>query len=192
MIRPSVADVHRHAVKFYANEDSLFATVGGFIGQGLVDNQPAILIVTPPHRDGILAELESRVINVRNALRLGHLVVLDAHETLDRFMVGETPDPVAFESHIGAALGNLQAQYPAGTLVRAYGEMVDVLWKDGRRDAAIRLEILWNELASRHGFALLCGYSMGHFHKDIDLIERICEQHTHVLPPDPQPDPHVH
>jgi hypothetical protein len=37
--------------------------------------------------------------------------------------------------------------------VRAYGEMVDLLWKDGLEEAAIRLETLWNELANTHVIA---------------------------------------
>jgi hypothetical protein len=192
MLTKTLADVHRHSVKFYPNARSLFATVGDFIGWGLVDSQPALLIVTPEHRDGILAELESRAIDVKNALRLGHLVVLDAHETLDRFMAGDIPDRQAFESYVGTAIGELSARYPQGTLVRAYGEMVDLLWKETRRDAAIRLEVLWNQLVARHGFALLCGYSMGHFYKEVHQLEQVCEQHTHVMPPDPPRDPHVH
>ncbi len=69
--------------------------------------------------------------------------------------------------------------------IRAYGEMVDVLWKQGKADAAIRLEMLWNMLAQRYGFALLCGYSMGNFHKDTKGFEAICREHTHVIAREP-------
>ena len=69
-------------------------------------------------------------------------------------------------------------------IVRAYGEMVDVLWKQGREDAAIRLEILWNKLAHTYGFALLCGYSMGNFYKQAERFQEVCRQHTHVLSSD--------
>ena len=64
--------------------------------------------------------------------------------------------------------------------VRAYGEMVDVLWKDGATAAAIRLEMLWNELAGRHSLSLLCGYAMGNFYKEA-AVEDICSHHTHVM-----------
>ncbi len=33
-------------------------------------------------------------------------------------------------------------------IVRAYGEMVDLLWKDGNVDGAVQLEALWNELGT--------------------------------------------
>jgi hypothetical protein len=64
--------------------------------------------------------------------------------------------------------------------IRAYGEMVDVLWKAGHDVAAIRLEMLWNKLAMTHEFSLLCGYAMGHFYKDASLVE-IHQQHSHVV-----------
>ncbi|HUE89320.1 MAG TPA: hypothetical protein VMO26_24845 [Vicinamibacterales bacterium] len=48
-------------------------------------------------------------------------------------------------------------------VVRAYGEMVDVLWQAGHTVAATKLEMLWNELAGTHDFSLLCGYAMGQF-----------------------------
>ena len=65
--------------------------------------------------------------------------------------------------------------------------MVDVLWKEGKPEAAIRLEILWNRLAQRYGFALLCGYSMGNFYKETKGFEAICREHTHVVAPLAEP-----
>ena len=64
--------------------------------------------------------------------------------------------------------------------IRAYGEMVDVLWKAGQDVAAIRLEMLWNKLAMTHDFSLLCGYAMGSFYKDASLAE-IHHHHSHVV-----------
>ena len=68
---------------------------------------------------------------------------------------------------------------PQCCVIRAYGEMVDVLWKAGQTAAAIQLEMLWNQLAQTHQFALLCGYSMGNFYKDAAQQE-ISGLHTHV------------
>ena len=65
--------------------------------------------------------------------------------------------------------------------------MVDVLWKEGKPEAAIRLEMLWNKLAQQHGFALLCGYSMGNFYKETKGFEAICREHTHVVAPLAEP-----
>jgi hypothetical protein len=70
--------------------------------------------------------------------------------------------------------------------VRAYGEMVDLLWKDGSQKAAIRLEMLWNQLAQTREFSLLCGYSMGNFYKKAGIEDIFC-QHSHILEGDTLP-----
>jgi MEDS: MEthanogen/methylotroph, DcmR Sensory domain len=183
---PIVQEAHQHhAVQFYDDEKTLYATVAGFLGQGLVDEQPAILIATAAHCGPILDELKGRMLDVDHAQGSGDLIVLDAEETLAQFMRDDVPSADAFESTVGDLIRRLLVKRSKPTLIRAYGEMVDVLWKDGKSDAAIRLEILWNRLADRFGFALLCGYSMGHFYKQTDRFEDVCRQHAHVVPPRP-------
>jgi hypothetical protein len=92
------------------------------------------------------------------------------------------PDAHRFEETIGTLVADVLNNRSGRTMIRAYGEMVDVLWKDGKAEAAIRLEMLWNKLANQHGFALLCGYAMGNFFKQTALFEEVCRQHTHVMP----------
>ena len=174
---------HNHAVQFYENERSLYTTVAGFLGQGLVDGQPAILIATDEHRTAIIEHIRGRFIDVDKAVSVGTLVVLDADATLQRFMVNGMPDPDAFDASIGRLVGDILTTRRSQTMIRAYGEMVDVLWKDGKGDAAIRLEMLWNRLAQQFGFALLCGYAMGQFYKQTKQFEAVCAQHAHVVPP---------
>jgi hypothetical protein len=171
-------------VQFYGSESSLFHTVAGFLSQGLVDGQPVIVVATAAHWAGISAQLTARFIDVDRARDLGHLDVRDAEETLAWFMVRGLPDADAFESTIGRLVEDAACDPRSSAPVRAYGEMVDVLWKDGRYDAAIRLEMLWNKLAARCGLTLLCGYAMGHFYKKTRKFEAVCRQHSHVMPPE--------
>jgi hypothetical protein len=180
--RPPLYD-HHHAVQFYSDDDSLFTTVAGFLSQGLVDGHPAVIIATKAHRNAILEQLRGRLAEVPKAHSLRGVHVLDAHDTLDLFMDGDHPDPQRFEESIGRLIASLVEGRESCMLVRAYGEMVDVLWKEGRTHAAIRLEMLWNRLAQRYGFALLCGYSMGNFFKATTGFEDICREHTHVVGP---------
>jgi hypothetical protein len=178
---------HHHAVQFYGDDDSLFTTVASFLGQGFVDGHPAVVIATPEHRKAILEHLGGRLINVDQAQKTGSLIVLDAAKTLDMFMEDGMPDAQRFESTVGKLIGDMLADRRDRVLIRAYGEMVDVLWKKGNSDAAIRLEMLWNRLAQRYGFALLCGYSMGNFYKETKGFEAICREHTHVVAPLAEP-----
>jgi hypothetical protein len=175
-----------HAVHFYGEEQSLFDSVAAFLGQGFLDGQPAMLIASAAHSAAILNQLQQRMIDVKRAQRAGDLVVLDAHRTLDLFMDETGPNALRFESSVGPIISRMSENRARRTCVRAYGEMVDVLWKQGRSDAAIRLEKLWNDLAHRHGFALLCGYAMRNFQRGTKLFEEVCRQHTHVMPNHPQ------
>ncbi len=183
---------HHHAVQFYGDDASLFTTVAGFLSQGFVDGHPAIVIATEGHRSAILDHLRGRLIDVENAQQMGSLVLLDAQQMLDLFMDGGMPDQHRFDASVGKVIAEVLARHEDGVLMRAYGEMVDVLWKEGKSDAAIRLEMFWNRLAQRHGFALLCGYSMGNFYKETKGFEAVCREHTHIIAPTvetPEPAP---
>jgi hypothetical protein len=170
---------HEHIVQFYGSDRSLVNTVAAFLAEGLVAAQPAIVIATAAHCSGIVEELGARLVDVPRAIRQGDLIMLDAEATLDLFMVSSGPDPELFEENIGRLIE--QASNGRRTIVRAYGEMVDVLWKQGRTEAAIKLEILWNRLAQKYHFTLLCGYAMGSFYKQTAKLEEVIAQHTRVV-----------
>jgi hypothetical protein len=174
---------HHHAVHFYGSDDSLCSTVAGFLAEGLTAHQPAIVIATRPHRTAIVDRLGERLIDCDKAIKDGDLMILDGEETLDLFMVDRMPNGDLFDVNLGRVIEQ-SLNGRNRTVVRAYGEMVDLLWKNGQTHAAIALEILWNKLALKYHFALLCGYSMGSFYKQTKQLEEICAQHTHVVPSD--------
>ena len=193
---PSSHPVHQHAVQFYGTDESLFATVANFLAAGLVATQPAVVIATPSHRTAIVKHLRDRLIDCDRAVRHGDLVLLDAEAMLDLFMVGGHPDAELFESNVGRLLEQaINGRHRV--VLRAYGEMVDVLWKQGRSEAAIKLEILWNKIVVKYNFALLCGYSMGSFYKQTQQLEEVIALHTSVvahdtnLVPFPPPTPQI-
>jgi hypothetical protein len=173
---------HHHAVQFYGDDHNLCATVASFLAQGFVDQHPGIIIATPAHTISVFDELRARMIDVDKAQKCGDLAVLDAEQTLDLFMDAKMPDPRRFETTVGTLVAGILNSRPERTLIRAYGEMADVLWKDGKPEAAIKLEMLWNRLANQYGLTLLCGYSMDNFYKQTALFEEVCKQHTYVMP----------
>src|SRR5688572_2325289 len=168
-----------HAVQFYATETTLFDTVATFLGEGLRAAQPAIMIATPSHRAAIVERLCGAMIDCDRAIRDGDLVLLDAQATLDLFMVDDEPHPALFHDNVGRLIEQLLNGRQV--VLRAYGEMVDVLWKEQRADAAIKLELLWNQLASTYRFSLLCGYSLGSFYKQPGGLEAVRACHSHVV-----------
>ena len=171
-------DGHFHAVRFYEDDRSLCRIVSNFIAEGLALEQPAVVIATRPHIDAIVDNLAQSAIDVALLQQQGDLLLLDAHEALATFMTNGQPHPDLFRATASRVLE--QVARGRTNTIRAYGEMVDILWRDGMTAAAIKLEMLWNHLANTHDFSLLCGYAMGNFYKDA-TIDDVCRHHTHVV-----------
>ena len=66
--------------------------------------------------------------------------------------------------------------------VRAFGEMVALLWAQGCNGATVQLENLWNKFCETEAFCLFCAYPKSGFTQDINRsIEHICSTHTLML-----------
>jgi hypothetical protein len=168
-----------HAVRFYESRESLAKIVGKFLGEGFIAGLPAIVIATPQHREAIRTVLGGHYFDLPRLEAAKDLILVDAAEMLSRFMHDGMPDAMRFRDSMIPVIEKA-CRGREGCVIRAYGEMVDVLWQTGQTAAAIRLEMLWNQLAQTHSFALLCGYSMGHFYKDVGQHE-VLRQHTHLV-----------
>src|SRR5262245_42951296 len=167
-----------HAVQFYRDDTRLCMSVADFLADGIAAGQPTIMIATPEHRDRIVDELIARKFDLAKLQEAGTVSVFDAQATLDTFMIDGRPDAAAFREVVGAAIDRV-CWFSGEPVVRAYGEMVDVLWRCGNYDGAIQLELLWNQLAKRYDFSLLCGYATDPFMKPANCAE-VCAAHTHV------------
>jgi hypothetical protein len=176
MLKAKPKGGHFHAVRFYEDDTSLCRIVSDFIAEGIATGQPALVIATAAHNECILDNLRAADIDVAALQRNSQMLMLDAREMLNLFMEDGLPNPERFRDAATAALQRVSAG--RDTTIRAYGEMVDLLWKDGRSAASIKLEMLWNKLAGTHDFSLLCGYAMGNFYKDV-TIDDVCRHHTH-------------
>jgi len=177
------AHPHDHAVQFYEDESFLATVVSEFLARGLSSSQPVIVIATPAHRRAFVKGLRDHGIDVERTRSSGQLTMLDARQTLKKISASEEPDARRFRDVIGSVIRRSLAGRE-GTPVCAYGEMVDLLWKGGNPDGAIRLEELWNELSSTYDFSLLCAYNMGNFSNALDAerFATVCGQHTRVSP----------
>lgn len=176
-VRPTVST---HAAQFCDDDRALTVAAAEFLAEGIAAGQPALAITTPVHRAAILARLRELGLDIDYLEARSRLTILDARATLAAFMTGDTPDPRKFAHTLGAAVERLRAQNE-GAVIRAFGEMVNLLWNDGNTASAIRLEELWNELAATQPISLLCSYAGGKFlgaagSTDRDAITRL---HTH-------------
>ncbi len=173
---------HYHIVQFYEDHDFLCRAVADFLADGLKARGPIIVFASEANREALRERLSQHGIDVQRACASGQAVLLDARETLDRFMGDDLPDASLFRQHVGSVVE--QRSNASRLRVRVYGEMVDLLSKDGHRDAAIRFEELWNDFARAHRLSRLCAYAIDHFRTGADsaAFQRLCELHTRVVP----------
>jgi signal transduction histidine kinase/ActR/RegA family two-component response regulator len=170
-----------HFVQFYEADGFLLNSLSGFIGNAIRSGDGAIVVATKAHRDGLDELLRANEVNVTAAVASGKYVSLDAAETLSKFMVDGSPEPNRFNE----VLGNVIASVTDGrSRVRAFGEMVALLWAEGNYNAAIQLEKLWNDLQNSHSFSLFCAYPMQGFGGEtfVDKHDGVCSAHSRVLP----------
>lgn len=170
-----------HFVQFYEKDDFLVNSLAKFIEEGLRKGEGTLLIATAPHRAALEMELSRQGLDLSAARASGQHIDLDAAETLDQFMVDGSPDEALFNKVVG---GIIERAGQGGRAVRAFGEMVVLLWNDGNGAAALRLEELWNRIAEIHSFGLFCAYPINGFrdHSSSEAFARICQEHSRVLP----------
>src|SRR5262249_37270233 len=146
-----------HSAQFYEGDAFLIDAMGRSIGPALEAGEGAVVIATEAHRRQLTERLTTRGLSVSNLLSEGRFVSLDAAETLSKFMSEGRPEKTRFADIVGAAIARARAGEPPRS-VRIFGEMVAVLYMEGNREAAIALEALWSDLATKLRFSLVCAY----------------------------------
>ena len=173
-----------HSVQFYEDDAVFIDGLSEFVGSALGTGGACVVIATSGHRERLAARLGEWGIDLSVAGNSLRYLCLDAQATLAKFMVGGWPNEERFCTVIEPVL--MQARVGLGRKtgpVVAFGEMVALLWAEGKCEAAIRLEQLWNELAGRHAFSLRCAYPMGCFGEAHgELFSQICAEHNAVIP----------
>jgi hypothetical protein len=176
---------HQHAVQFYdSDERALNANVVRYLAEGYRNGSSLCVLATPPHCVAFIAALQALGIDAQRAIDDGQFVCLDAEETLRSFMMHGYPDALLFGETVGAVVSACMER-AQGRGLRAYGEMVDLLWRAGKTAGAVRLEQLWDQLhAKTDGFTLFCSYQIdvfGHeFHSG--AIDGVLCTHSTVIP----------
>jgi hypothetical protein len=165
-----------HLVQFYADHNRLLDTLERFIAAGLDSEEAVVVIATPPHLHALEARLQGRGIDLVTARNENRYLPFGAQDAMDRFMVDAWPDAGRFTAFLEATLARARGQ---GREVRAFGEMVAVLWARGERDAALELERLWCDVCARGQLTLLCAYPTSGFSgADDPGLDRVRALHT--------------
>ena len=173
-----------HVVYFYQQSDTLLEALCDYVGPVLGAGNGAVIIATKVHRDGLHQRLAARGLDTQRASKQGRYVALDAPEILAKIMVDGKPDGARFAEIVGGTIARTRAPLKgARPEIAVFGEMVSLLWMEGKIEASIRLEQLWNELAKKHSFSLRCAYPIASCYgeKNAQPLIRICAEHSAVV-----------
>jgi len=168
-----------HIAQFFDSREALANSVAAFLAEGCRQGERLLVVAKPRNWLAIAAALKTGTHPLSDGTE-SSLTVVDADASLSQFMRHGLPDSLLFHRSVGALVRKLATAQSCG--FRIYGEMVEVLAAEGNYHAAQRLEELWNELAVRYPFVLLCGYSSAHFaNRDAhDALRQICATHSQV------------
>lgn len=172
-----------HGVQLYGELAELVDSVARFLDAGWRSGEPAVVIATGAHWTRFRSALEDHGWDTDALCEQHLLTLLDADEAAAELLDGELPSPARFAELVAGTIDRAAARFPGRTL-RAFGEIVDVLYRDGRREAALALEELWNHLAETRAFALLCAYEVDIFDAELQagLVGDVICRHTHARP----------
>jgi hypothetical protein len=170
-----------HGAQVYAEPAELVESVAAFVAAGFELGEPAVLVTVPERLAPLAEALAAAGHGFAAAEETGLLVVADADTTLAAVLQQGRPDQQRFDQVVGGLLD--RAERPGGR-TRVFGEMVDLLARRGDFAGAGELERLWNALADRRPFSLLCGYGLDVFDAaaQAGLLPDVCREHSHVLP----------
>jgi DNA-binding NarL/FixJ family response regulator len=172
---------HRHEVQFYSDDAVYVDSFTRFIADALRAGDVAIVIATESHRDRLVQRLKAQGLDMDAALQQGTYIPLDVSTTLSTFMLNDMPDSDRFFEVVGTLI---RAAAKTGETehrrIVACGECAPFLWQEGKEDAAIRLEQLWNQLVAIYKVDTLCAYPLSSFHGEEDerVFQRVCAEHS--------------
>ena len=175
-----------HAVQFYDADGQLLDLLMRFVGTALVTGDGALVIATQAHRDGLEKRLKANGLDLRVPGEQGRCIALDAAATLEQISANGAIDARLFQEMIGGLIDGIDKACGRGDRPRvaAFGEMVALLWAQGRAASALQLEQHWNDLAARHRFSMCCAYPMQGFgNRHAASFMKICAQHSRVFTP---------
>lgn len=168
-----------HLVQFYENDQVFINTLASFAGNGFLSGDNVVVIATNEHLGFLDSKLGAQGFDPGRLASANSYFPLDAHEALAEFMVNDWPDEALFEEYITRLITRASE---GNKKVRAFGEMVAILWQEGHCGATVKLEHLWCKLHEKKKFCLYCAYPKNGFTQSPgDSMDTICKTHSRII-----------
>jgi DNA-binding NarL/FixJ family response regulator len=174
---------HSHEVEFYRDDASFLIRCARFVEAALSNGDAVIVIMTPSHRDSLRQKLESEGCDVAGALEQERYRALQPCDVLSTFLVNDQPNADRFIKAAGDFIATaVKAATGKHPRVAVCGECPALLHAEGKAEAAVEMERLWNDLARMYDVESLCGYPIERFRSEENrsIFQRICAEHSSV------------
>ena len=172
-----------HIVQLYQDVDFYCDAISHFATEGLIRGESIILVATAPNWVNIAAQLEGKGFAISELFDRGQLTLLDANETLPKFMRNGVPDGTIFKPLASKTIEQARGEgkYPR---VRWWGEMVNVLYVEGNGRASNQLEQFFDQVAHEQNIAIFCSFLMDQYDPAIyeEAFSNVCATHSKVIP----------
>lgn len=167
-----------HVVQIYEDHGSFLDILTGFVGEGISAGDSVLVIATKEHILGLEERMSKHGLYVDFLVSENRYIPVDADKLLSSFMVKDWPDPTLFQREIS----KLIEKAGHNRKIRAFGEMVALLWSKGQNGATVQLEHLWNHFKEQNELSLFCAYPKSGFTQDINSsINQICGCHARMI-----------
>ena len=168
-----------HVLQIYEDDNVFIDTLAGFVGGGINAGECVIVIATSIHLSLLHQKLTSYGISVPTLIANDRYIPMEAEATLSKFMRNGWPDEELFNSTVSLLIDKATKKKRR---VRAFGEMVAILWEKGYQGATVQLEHLWNKFREKNSFSLFCAYPKAGFTGDFNQsINTICDCHSKMI-----------
>lgn len=174
-----------HTVQIYSSDASFLDGFTSFVAGGLNAGNAVVVLATEVHQEGLFQKLQTQGFDLEAIVESGTCVPVDASEAITSLMVDDQPDPDQLGSVV-SSLVKTASKAPNGVTrgVLACGECAPSLWAQGKLDAALRVEELWDAAVHKYGLSTLCGYISRSLQgeREKHIFQRICALHSAVIP----------
>jgi MEDS: MEthanogen/methylotroph, DcmR Sensory domain len=168
-----------HVVQLYEDDTMLLNTLADYASDGFICGDCVVVIATSNHLRTLNDRLFARGFNLDTLAIVDQYIPVDADQMLAKFMINGRPDEKYF---IQTVTELMKRARKGGTQVRAFGEMVALLWERGNTSATIQLEQLWNKFCETEAFCLFCAYPKSGFSLDASAsVMHICTAHSKLI-----------
>jgi hypothetical protein len=188
MNRPPDLDRERkeHIVQFYSDDDLMLGVCADILGSAIRSGDAAICVATTDHRKDLEQRFKLHGQNLTDAIETGRFIFLDATDALSAVLPEWGFDAARASELFGSAIAKVRAAATRNNpRVALVGEMVALLWSNGRHDDVVEWEHSCNDLGNGCGMSVYCGYPMEAFkhERDRGYFQMICAEHSVVTLP---------